>query len=70
VHSMSEITLPLLVAVLVPGCALALLMWLAHLEDTLDQAVQQRSAGTGDAEASTEQSAAPGPGPAGQTVAP
>jgi len=43
---MSEFIL-LLPTVMVPGCGLALLLWLDRLEDTLDQAVQRRSARAG-----------------------
>lgn len=56
---MSEFLLPLLVSVLVPVCALTLLLWLAHLEDTLDQSVQRRSAKATAEGARSEQGPAP-----------
>lgn len=40
---MSQFLLLVLASLLIPGCALMLLLWLAHLEDTLDEAVQRRS---------------------------
>ena len=63
---MSEFLLPLLVSLLVPGCGLALLLWLAHLEDTLDEAVQRRSARVAAERARSEQPLEPAPAPAGQ----
>lgn len=69
---MSEFVLPLLLSVLVPGCALALLLWLAHLEDTLDDAVLRRSARAAAERAEqgrSEQTLEPAPAPAGQASA-
>jgi hypothetical protein len=71
---MSEFMVPLLVSLLVPCSGLALLLWLAHLEDTLDQAVQRRTEKVATGRAHTAQPAAPAPAPApapaGQRPAP
>lgn len=62
---MAELML-LLPTVMVPCCGLALLLWLDRLEDTLDQAVQRRSARAAAAQVHSEQSAVPGRVSAGQ----
>lgn len=68
---MSEFMVPLLVSLLVPGCALALLLWLDHLEDTLDQAISRRSAQKAAADqAGSEQVPLPTPAGAGERSAP
>jgi len=68
---MSEFMVPLLVSLLVPGCALALLLWLAHLEDTLDQAIQRRYAQKSAADrARSEQTPSAVPAPVGERSAP
>ena len=57
----------LLPTVLVPCGGLALLMWLDHLEETLDQAVQRRSARAAAAQTHSERSVVvPGPVSTGQ----
>jgi hypothetical protein len=56
----------LLPTVMVPCCGLGLLLWLDHLEDTLDQAVRRRSARAAAAQADSEQSVVSGPVPSGQ----
>jgi hypothetical protein len=55
----------LLPTVMVPCGGLALLLWLDRLEDTLDQAVQRRSARAAAALDHSEQSV-PGPASTGQ----